>query len=50
MKIRTVGDALLHVETDVTKIMVAFRNNAKEPKNRLCKGCIFFENPLTHPI
>jgi hypothetical protein len=35
-----------HVETDVTKLIVAFRNIAKAPKNRLSKGCIFFEAPL----
>ena len=50
MKIRSVGAALLHVEMDVTKLMFAFRNFAKAPKNRLCKGCIFFKDPLPYVI
>ena len=41
MKIRLVGDALLHVETDLTKLMVALRTNAKAPKIIFAKAAYF---------
>lgn len=42
------GSRIVTVETDVTKRVVAFRNTTKAPKNRLSKGCIFFEAPLPY--
>jgi len=52
MKIRSVGADLIHADgqtdrqTDMTKLMVAFRNYARSPKNSVFN----FSRTLCYPI
>ena len=55
MKIRPVGAELFQVDgrTDMTKLIVAFRNSAKAPKNQpgndaYGKCCLFLESQETY--